>query len=88
MFIFGLGYTAGRLAKWLRSAGWAVTGTSRDGRGDTIAFEDAAQLPAALESASHVLSSIPPGDDVDPVLARYGMRRASMASNASKMRCT
>ena len=72
IFIFGLGYTAGRLAERLRSAGWAVAGTSRDGRGGTIAFDDAERVLGTLATAAHVLSSVPPDETGDPVLARYG----------------
>jgi nucleoside-diphosphate-sugar epimerase len=72
MLILGLGYTAGRLAERLRSAGWAVAGTSRDGRGGTIAFDDAERVLGTLATATHVLSSVPPDETGDPVLARYG----------------
>ncbi len=72
MLIFGMGYAAGHLAERLRARGWDVTGTTRDGRGDSIAFADEAAVIAALRSATHILSSVPPADGVDPVLARYG----------------
>ena len=72
MLIFGMGYTATRLATTLRARGWAVTGTTRDGRGDTIAFEDGDRVAAALATATHVLSSVPPGEAGDPVLDHYG----------------
>lgn len=68
MFIFGLGYTASRVARALESRGWAVSGT---GRGGAIAFDDEAAVRAALADATHVLSSVPPADEDDPVLARY-----------------
>jgi nucleoside-diphosphate-sugar epimerase len=70
LFVFGLGYSAGVLAARLRAQGWQVDGT---GRGGSIAFDDRAAVKAALASASHVLSSVPPGrDGADPVLAAYG----------------
>ena len=72
MLIFGLGYTAGRLAERLRAEGWSVAGTSRDGRDGTIAFDDVARMRAELAAATHVLSSAPPDDAGDPALARYG----------------
>lgn len=72
MLIFGMGYAAGHLAGRLRARGWEVTGTSRDGRGDSIAFADEAAVLAALRGATHVLSSVPPSEGADPVLARYG----------------
>lgn len=71
MFIFGLGYTASRLAAALRVRRWQVDATGRTGN---IAFDDEAVVCAGLSQASHVLSSVPPNRDsgVDPVLARYG----------------
>lgn len=75
MLIFGLGYTAARLATRLRAEGWAVSGTTRDGREGTIAFGDEAQVADELAAATHVLSSVPPNDG-DPVLARYGAHLA------------
>jgi nucleoside-diphosphate-sugar epimerase len=49
-----------------------VTGTSRDGRPGTIAFGDAAAVTAAIAGASHIVSSVPPEGEADPVLAAYG----------------
>ncbi|WP_188235887.1 SDR family NAD(P)-dependent oxidoreductase [Sphingopyxis sp. LK2115] len=72
MLIFGMGYAAGHLAHRLRARGWQVTGTTRDGRDGTIAFAHGTAVLAALRSATHILSSVPPVDDDDPVLARYG----------------
>lgn len=72
MLIFGMGYAASRLADRLRARGWDVTGTTRDGRGDSIAFADEGAVLRDLRSATHILSSVPPVDGGDPVLARYG----------------
>jgi nucleoside-diphosphate-sugar epimerase len=72
MLIFGMGYAAGHLADRLRARGWDVVGTTQDGRGDSVAFGDEASVLGALRSATHVLSSVPPADGADPVLARYG----------------
>jgi nucleoside-diphosphate-sugar epimerase len=73
MLIFGLGYTAGRLADRLRAEGWVVTGTRRAAEGESPAFDDEDAVRVALAGATHVLSSVPPGvDGFDPVLARYG----------------
>lgn len=70
LFIFGLGYTAGRLARRLRDEGWHIDATGREGN---IAFDDADAVARALAGASHVLSSVPPDrEGVDPVLDRYG----------------
>jgi nucleoside-diphosphate-sugar epimerase len=70
LFIFGLGYTASVIARALRGQGWTVAGTG----GGALSFNDDAQVRAALARASHVLSSVPPAEGVDPVLARYGDR--------------
>jgi nucleoside-diphosphate-sugar epimerase len=68
ILIFGLGYTASRIAERLRVDGWRIDATGSMGN---LAFEDEDAVLAALGRASHVLSSIPPGES-DPVLARYG----------------
>lgn len=71
MLIFGLGYTAQRIAARLRAAGWRIDATGSAGN---IDFDDVARVRAALASASHVLSSVPPQGDNgdDPVLSRHG----------------
>lgn len=77
MLIVGLGYAASAIAARLTADGWAVCGTTRDGRGGTLRFagpEDADALAAAICWASHVLQSAPPGDDGDPLLSVAGDR--------------
>lgn len=73
MFIFGLGYTASRIAADLRGRGWVVEATGSAGDVD---FRDGEAVRDALTRASHVLSSVPPAHDTDhgadPVLGRYG----------------
>lgn len=69
IFIFGLGYTASRIASMLGTQGWEVISTGRDG---TLAFDDAANVHLALADSDQVLSSVPPSADGDPVLASYG----------------
>jgi nucleoside-diphosphate-sugar epimerase len=83
LFCFGLGYTALALARCLAAEGWRIAGTTRapDRRARLAAegldvhlfdrdrpLEDAA---AALAGASHVLTSIPPDEAGDPVLAHH-----------------
>lgn len=68
LFIFGLGYTAARIKAYAQEAGWSVSATGSDGDMD---FADRSAVTAALERATHVLSSVPPGDDGDPVLDAY-----------------
>lgn len=71
MVIFGLGYTASRVATALKARGWQVDATGSSGNCD---FEDADSVHRALAGASHVLSSVPPDrtSGTDPVLERYG----------------
>jgi nucleoside-diphosphate-sugar epimerase len=69
IIIFGLGYTAGYTAKALTLAGWDVISTGSKG---SIRFDDAASVRMALADATHVLSSVPPSVDGDPVLTAYG----------------
>ena len=72
ILIFGLGYSAGVIARRMEARGWQVDGTSRDGRSG-LAFADEAAVLTALRGATHILSSVPPdAAGTDPVLARYG----------------
>ncbi len=73
MLIFGMGYTASRLAETLCGQGWQVTGTRRMSGGDAVAFDDRHAVLNALDSATHILSSVPPlAEGGDPVLMAYG----------------
>lgn len=69
LFIFGLGYTARHIAQDLTARGWGVDATGSAGNVD---FDDMDAVLRGLSRASHVLSSVPPVDDTDPVLDRYG----------------
>lgn len=78
LFCFGLGYSAGRLADQLLAEGWSVAGTAREpgriaalrARGiGVFVFDRTHSLPeGALSGATHLLSSVPPDGDGDPVL--------------------
>jgi nucleoside-diphosphate-sugar epimerase len=80
LFVFGLGYSALALAESLMIEGWHVAGTSRDidqcsdlaAHGiETHRFDRGlplADLAAALAGTTHLLSSVPPDADGDPVL--------------------
>src|SRR3546814_12540888 len=72
MLIFGTGYAASHLAGRLCARGWEVAGTTTDGRAGSIAFGDERAVYAALQGATHILSSVPPTEGGAPVLARYG----------------
>lgn len=71
LLVLGFGYTARALAGRLTGEGWRVVGTTRDGRGGTVRFDDADGVAAEIASATHILSSVPPDGEVDPVLATY-----------------
>jgi len=68
LLIFGLGYTGQAIATLFRAAGWRVEATGRAG---TLDFGDEPAIRAAIARADAVLSSVPPADGADPVLARY-----------------
>ncbi|WP_298398197.1 SDR family NAD(P)-dependent oxidoreductase [Sphingobium sp.] len=72
MLILGMGYTASRLAARLRGDGWRITGVRRNADSETIAFDDDAAVRAAIAQATHILSSVPPQEEADPVLTCYG----------------
>ena len=69
LFVFGLGYTASRMANMLRARGWHVRGTSRA----ALALDDP-RVADEIATATHILSSVPPGESGDPVLALHGER--------------
>lgn len=83
MLIFGMGYTASHLANRLRARGWDVIGTSRTPNENEIAFDDERAVRQAMQQSSHILSTVPPAEGRDPVLARYG--EALALTNASWM---
>ncbi len=66
LLIFGLGYAASAVAA--RLDGWQIDATGSSGNLD---FEERDDVVAAIDTATHILSSVPPRDD-DPVLAAYG----------------
>ncbi|MEM6494155.1 MAG: SDR family NAD(P)-dependent oxidoreductase [Pseudomonadota bacterium] len=71
LFIFGLGYTASRIAAAAQERGWSVSATGRAGDVD---FADRDAVGSAIKEATHILSSVPPSREtgLDPVLERYG----------------
>lgn len=69
LLIFGLGYSAKRIAARMAERGWVWRATGSDGDLD---FADEPGVRAELAEADHVLSSVPPQDESDPVLDRYG----------------
>ncbi len=77
LIIFGLGYTASRIADAMRARGGSVRATGSAG---DMAFGDTGTVRLALSDATHILSSVPPVADGDPVLQAYG--RAIAGSGA------
>ena len=68
LLIFGLGYTGAAIAAAARAEGFSVTATSRDGKPGTIAFDAAGPW---IARATHILSTAPPSEAGDPVLASH-----------------
>jgi nucleoside-diphosphate-sugar epimerase len=68
LLIFGLGYSGSAIADAARTAGFTVTGTTRAGTDGSIAFDAA---DAAIQSATHILTTAGPVEAGDPVLIRY-----------------
>ena len=64
LVVFGLGYCGAAVAGAATGNGLEVAGITRQ--------TDAATTRAALARATHVLSSVPPGENDDPVLSRFG----------------
>lgn len=76
LFCFGLGFSAQALMRQLLPADWTLSGTNRDGaalEGVTIwGFDGSMAIPeTALEGVTHLLLSVPPGADGDPVLKHH-----------------
>ncbi|MDJ0979569.1 MAG: SDR family NAD(P)-dependent oxidoreductase [Erythrobacter sp.] len=78
LFVFGLGYTAKRIASAMEERGWqtAATGSAGD-----VDFADEEAVHEALGKTSHILSSVPPdrASGNDPVMDAYGESLAERA---------
>ncbi|HVI53246.1 MAG TPA: SDR family oxidoreductase [Candidatus Sulfotelmatobacter sp.] len=84
LFCFGLGFSAGILARRCLAKGWQVAGTAReparvkalrDADVQAYRFDRNHDLPfEALDGATHLLISVPPDEDGDPVLDRVADR--------------
>lgn len=94
LFCFGLGYTAGVLARRMTQKGWTVAGTATSPEGaaalnaqglDGVVFDGKRTNPAvaaALGGATHGLLSIPPVPTGDPAFASYADAMARSESLA------
>ena len=77
---FGHGYSARALARRLVARGWTIWGTTRDARkmaalkaeGVIPVLWPEGDLSQAIADATHILVSAGPGEEGDPVLARFG----------------
>lgn len=85
-FLFGLGFSGRVIARALLDSGWQVAGTTRSGEsldlpGVTVhPFDRDHPLPAgALDGVTHVLSSVPPDDQGDPVVDVMGESLRALA---------
>lgn len=86
MLFFGFGFSARALARQLDRTEWKVSGTSRtaDGIADIeacdahgVVFDTLSNIP---DDVTHIVSSIPPGDQGDPVLNKFGRELAKRAN--------
>ncbi|MGE0667764.1 MAG: SDR family oxidoreductase [Sphingomonadales bacterium] len=90
LFVFGLGYTAQIVGRQLRADGWQVAGTTRSAASqaaleaqgfEVFPFDGDRPLDnprAALDGATHILASVPPGESGDPVLRHHAAEIASL----------
>jgi nucleoside-diphosphate-sugar epimerase len=86
LLCFGFGFSASALAARLDRSQWIVTGTSRSDAGvaaiealgfNAVRFDDMRAIP---DTVTHIVSSVPPGADGDPVLQRFGGEIAARAT--------
>ena len=77
LLCFGFGFSAEALAHKLDPIEWSVTGTSRSLEGvaainaqgfEGVLFSELQTIPI---SVTHIVTSVPPSDDGDPVLLRF-----------------
>jgi nucleoside-diphosphate-sugar epimerase len=80
LLILGLGYSGQRIAQQARAAGLQVMSVRRTAAPGIVAFTDPA-LPGLMQTATHILSSVPPDGTTgaDPVLGAFGPALAAHA---------
>ena len=85
MMFFGFGFSAQALAKQLPPSEWHITGTSRTAEGaaaitaagyNGLVFDAMNGIPADV---THIVSSVPPDANGDPVLRKCGAELAKRA---------
>jgi nucleoside-diphosphate-sugar epimerase len=91
LFVFGMGYSAAAIGRFLQESGWRACGTVRSASKlraiekeglPALLFDDKAGIERALGTATHLLVSIPPGETGDPALNAY----ATMLREAPALR--
>lgn len=91
LFCFGLGYSAMAVSRRLDAAGWTISGTCRKSvrksalgaLGISAAIfdgENPMEPVDLLQSATHILLSIPPGRDGDPAFKQHADDIASVGT--------
>lgn len=83
LLVFGLGYTGRAIARDALARGWDVRATVRvrpsgDGPAAPPGLTLCPFAAADLAGVTHVVSTIPPDDGADPVLARHGVALAAL----------
>jgi nucleoside-diphosphate-sugar epimerase len=71
LLVFGPGYTASHILAAVQARGFTTETIDR------ARFAEDDGVIAAIARATHILSSVPPDGDSDPVLARYGTALAA-----------
>src|SRR3546814_18910490 len=83
LLLFGLGYSGQRITATLAAAGWQISTTRRQPVGPSIALDHPPKVRAAMPSATHLLSSVPPAAGPAPALSPPGDELATCTA-----RCT
>lgn len=87
LLCFGFGFSARTLAQQLDPDQWTVTGTSRSAEGaaaiHALGFHAAIfdEMQSIPKTVSHIVSSVPPDANGDPVLGRFGAELATRAAS-------
>lgn len=73
LLVFGLGYAGRAIAKEAVKAGWHVSATSRGSAAPEpgVKLVNFSAAESEIHRATHILSSVAPGESGDPVLALY-----------------
>ena len=71
LLIFGPGYTASRIANSVGNLGWRVEAVDR------VRLQQQGEVSALIAGSSHILSSVPPQEEEDPVLSRFAAALSS-----------